>query len=203
MAHPVDAKLERRVLHAGDCVVTDRPMALSTLLGSCVAVCLYDPVKRVMGMNHFLLANNRYKKDGSVLVTEAGRYGIHAMELLINGALKAGARRANLRAKAFGGGNVLGTANCDGAGFMCVGAVNVRFVREFLANDKIPLVAADLGGRNGRQIHFDGNDYSVYVRPIQSEQSKHLVEEERFFWRQSLKELEKDHQHPADNLDMW
>lgn len=187
------------VLHPGDCRVSSKPVTLSTLLGSCVAVCLYDPVARVMGMNHFLLANRSHALPGSLLASEAGRYGIHAMELLVNGVLKLGGRRANLRAKAFGGGNMLLQNSADLADFMRVGSINVRFVREFLDSDRIPLIAADLGGRFGRQIHFTGTDYSVYVRTIASQQSRRLVEEERLFWRHNIEE----HGHPHQQLDIW
>lgn len=191
---------ERRIiLHPGDYGVSDQSVTMSTLLGSCVAVCLYDPVKRVMGMNHFLLASRKQSIKGSLLASDAGRYGIHAMELLINGVLNKGGRRANLRAKAFGGGNVLGRVCKDTPDFMCIGSINVRFVREFLERDGIPLVAADLGGVVGRQIHFTGSDYSVYVKPIESQQSRHLVEEERLFWRQSIADRDSEKRQ----ADFW
>ena len=99
--------LKRFTIDPGEYHVASGNVVISTLLGSCVAACLWDPVKRLIGMNHFLLANQRYSKSLSVIQSEAGRYGIHAMELLINAMLKAGADRANLQAKAFGGGNVL------------------------------------------------------------------------------------------------
>lgn len=186
---------QRIVLHPGDCRVSAAPATLSTLLGSCVAVCLYDPVRRVMGMNHFLLASRNIAHGRPVMASEAGRYGIHAMELLINGVLAAGGERRNLRAKAFGGGNVLGRACTDPADFMCIGTVNVRFVREFLERDRIPLVAADLGGSVGRQIHFTGSDYSVYVRAIESQQTrKQVQEEERVYWRHSVEAHESERQ---------
>jgi len=180
-----------RTLHPGECVIETSSLVLSTLLGSCVAVCLYDPQRPVIGMNHFLLANRRYSRDTPVLASEAGRYGIHAMELLVNGMLARGCQRSRLRAKAFGGGNVLGYAPADDSNFQCVGAVNVRFVRAFLEQDGIPLVSADLGGNFGRQIHFVGEDFSVYVRKIPTAQSAHLVEEERHHWRQEVVEQEK------------
>ncbi len=189
----------RLVLHPGDYHVTDRDITLSTLLGSCVAVCLYDPVRRVMGMNHFLLANRRYAHDMPVMASEAGRYGIHAMELLVNKLLGKGAQRRYLKAKAFGGGNVLGHACSEQDNFFCVGAVNVRFVREFLEKDRIPLVAADLGGNFGRQIHFTGTDFSVYMRKIPSSQSAHLVEEERVYWKRSVEE----HEHSQAQVEFW
>ncbi len=192
------AARQRRVLHPGDCEVTDQAEIMSTLLGSCVAVCMYDPVSGVMGMNHFLLANKRYAQNMPVMQSEAGRYGIHAMELLINGLLSKGAKRQRLKAKAFGGGNVLGRACTSGDNFMCVGAVNVRFVREFLKQDRIPLLAADLGGNFGRQIHFTGEDFSVYLRKIPISQSAHLVEEERVYWRHSLEQ----HQQQT-GIDIW
>jgi chemotaxis protein CheD len=195
----VSPNIPRVVLHPGDFHVSDSPMTLSTLLGSCVAVCLYDPVRGVMGMNHFLLANRRYSKDLPILASEAGRYGIHAMELLVNGLLARGGKRRHLKAKAFGGGNVLGRSCNAQDNFLCVGAINVRFVREFLHSDGIPLVAADLGGNYGRQIHFTGADYSVYMRRIPVGQSSHLVDEERLYWKRSVEE----HDHAAPRVELW
>jgi len=189
----------RLVLHPGDYHVTDQSITLTTLLGSCVAVCLYDPVRRVLGMNHFLLANRRYAKDMPVMASEAGRYGIHAMELLVNKLLAKGGQRRHLKAKAFGGGNVLGRSCDEQDNFLCVGAVNVRFVREFLQNDRIPLVSADLGGNFGRQIHFTSTDFSVYMRKIPTSQSAHLVEEERLYWKRSLEE----HAHDTQQVELW
>lgn len=153
---------------------------------------MYDPVHRVMGMNHFLLANRRYSKDMPVIASDAGRYGIHAMELLINKLLAAGAKKRHLKAKAFGGGNVLGR-DCSSVqdNFLCVGAVNVRFVREFLLGDRIPLVAADLGSNHGRQIYFVPEDYSVYVRKIAISGNAALVQQEREFWYESVERQEK------------
>ena len=190
---------DRMVLHPGDYRVTDRPATLSTLLGSCVAVCLYDPVRKAMGMNHFLLANRRNVKDAPVLASDAGRYGIHAMELLVNDLLALGAQRRYLRAKAFGGGNVLGHDCSESGTAMCVGTVNVHFVREFLSRDRIPLVAADLGGNYGRQIHFTGTDYSVYVRQIPTGQSTQVAAEEGRYLKRRLEAQEQT----AHQTDFW
>jgi chemotaxis protein CheD len=190
---------KRIVLHPGEYHVTRESMMLSTLLGSCVSVCLYDPVQRVMGMNHFLLASRRHNQHLPLLVSEAGRYGIHAMELLINGLLRQGAKRSNLRAKAFGGGNVLGRDCPQKNDFMCIGDVNVRFVKEFLREDGIPLLASDLGGDVGRQIHFVGDDFSVYVRKIQRAESSQVIKEEKEYLRCSV------NQHAAEKtrVDYW
>jgi chemotaxis protein CheD len=169
-----------QVLHPGDFQVAEGTTTLSTLLGSCVAVCLYDPVRKLIGMNHFLLAYRRYSSNIPVLESEAGRYGIHAMELLINAMLGKGCARDRLQAKAFGGGNVLPAADS----LQCVGSMNTRFVITFLEQDGIPLVAADLGGNFGRQINFSGDDFSVLVRRIPGSQTANLAAQERLYWRQ-------------------
>ncbi len=189
---------ERVILKPGEYYVSDEPAILSTLLGSCVSACLYDSVRGIIGMNHFLLAHHRYARNISFSITEAGRYGIQAMELLINAMLKCGAQRQSLRAKAFGGGMVL--PDSGGDNFACVGAVNTRFIREFLLNDGIPLVMEDLGGEQGRVIHFvHGAGYPVYVRKIRKMQSQKIIHRERKFWQLSIAE----HERPVPAADIW
>lgn len=178
--------LQRITLHPGEYRVSGEPVVFSTLLGSCVAVCLYDPALGVMGMNHFLLASPRYPKQAPIVESDAGRYGIHAMELLINGLLHAGAKRNRLRAKAFGGGNVVAIHDLQRGGRFSVGEVNVRFVTEFFQRDRIPLVASDLGGDYGRQIHFDGADYAVYMRRIVTTEVQQIERAESRYLKESL-----------------
>lgn len=182
------AKLHVHLL-PGDFYASNEPVIIRTLLGSCVAACLYDPVKRVVGMNHFLLSNRRYARNIPSVLSEAGRYGIHAMELLINEMLKLGAKRQNLKAKAFGGGSIyLNTEIKDN--FFCVGDVNSRFIREFLKNDGIPLVAEDLGGERARIIHFLYDDFSVHVKKINKTTAPNLVQNERQFWLRTIEKQE-------------
>jgi len=163
-------------------VSSDPDTVLVTLLGSCVAACLYDPVARVFGMNHFLLAGRR-TPSADPITSEAGRYGIHAMELLINGLLKRGGRRDRLKAKVFGGANVL--ASSAGNPF-AIGEINGSFVKEFLENEGIPLLAADLGGEAGRQVHFRGRDFAVYVKLLQGQRVREVVAEETRYGRRSM-----------------
>ncbi len=182
----------------GEYYASDQPVTIRTLLGSCVAACLYDPVTKVIGMNHFLLSNRRYAQNIPIVLSEAGRYGIHAMELLINDMLKLGAKRKNLRAKAFGGGTIyLGPDAKDN--FFCVGDVNTRFIREFLKNDGIPLVAEDLGGERARVIHFVFEDYAVHVKKIAKTSASSLVREERQFWLKTIEKQEKS----KVQTDVW
>ncbi|HWA61373.1 MAG TPA: chemotaxis protein CheD [Caulobacteraceae bacterium] len=129
----------------GEHAVSDDPAALmTTVLGSCVAACLHDPVAGVGGMNHFLLAET---SDGARFRDEEMRYGAFAMEVLINGLMKLGARRERLEAKLFGGAKLFDSLND-------VGAANAAFARRFLEDEGIPIVAASLGGRRARRVEF-------------------------------------------------
>ena len=178
----------------GEYYASNKAVTVRTLLGSCVAACLYDPVNKVVGMNHFLLSNRRYAQNIPIVLSEAGRYGIHAMELLINEMLKLGAKKKNLRAKAFGGGTIYLGPEKDN--FFCVGDVNTRFIREFLKNDGVPLVAEDLGGEKARIIHFLSDDYSVHVKKIEKTSAPGLVQEERQFWLKAIEKQEKAKAQP-------
>lgn len=174
-------------------VSRDPELVMTTLLGSCVAACLYDPVSRVFGMNHFLLAS-RGAHQQAVLASEAGRYGVHAMELLINALLKQGAQRQRLQAKVFGGANVL-LGRAEGA--YAIGEVNARFVRTFLDNERIPLVASDLGGHSGRQVHFHGRDFAVYVKRLADTRARQVAADEHRYLQQRLQEQARP---PRDSI---
>ena len=128
----------------GEFLATSRDVVMMTLLGSCVACCLHDPAIGAGGMNHFMLP-----EGGTGPVAESARYGVHAMEVLLNELLKEGARRPRLQAKLFGGGNVL-------KGFTVgnVGEQNVRFVREYLQREGIRVVSEDLLGNQPRKVAF-------------------------------------------------
>ncbi|WP_374249346.1 chemoreceptor glutamine deamidase CheD [Thermomonas sp.] len=125
-----------------DWKVSSDEVALATVLGSCVAACIYDPLVKLGGMNHFMLPDAA-PGDGSA------RYGAHAMELLINGLLKHGAVRARLQAKVFGGGNVLPGMTLDP-----IGTRNANFVLAYMDNERIPILAEDLGGNQPRKVVF-------------------------------------------------
>ncbi len=117
-------------------------VVLSTILGSCVAVCLWDDVTGLGGMNHFLLP---FGPKAAVAAPE--RYGVHAMEVLINALLKAGARRNRLQAKLFGGARL--SSNLSD-----IGLSNARFARAFLETEEIPCLAESLGGTCARRVLF-------------------------------------------------
>lgn len=129
-------------LTQGDTYISSEPNeVLTTVLGSCISACIRDPMAGVGGMNHFLLP------EGSGSDRNAERYGVNAMELLINGLLKQGASRRNLEAKIFGGANVM-------AGLSDVGTRNAAFAEQFLADEGIALLGGSTGGELPRRIRF-------------------------------------------------
>lgn len=129
------------VLQGEHRISADPQEVLSTVLGSCIAACLWDNRARVGGMNHFLLP------DGSGEDAHSLRYGLHAMELLINGLLRQGAERHGLRAKLFGGAHLL-------PHLPDIGGRNFRFARDFLLREGIAHVGGSVGGDRGRRIRF-------------------------------------------------
>ncbi len=182
------AELPQIDVRPGERYATTAPADLRTLLGSCVSACLYDPVARVAGLNHFLLAAPRYSRSLPFVATDAGRYGIHAMELLINDMIKLGASRSNMEAKIFGGASVLGFRSDEK--FLCVNEVNQRFVRDYLSTERIPIISEDLGGKLGRVIHFHSDSYRVYRRFIKGLETTEVEEKERQYWRAAVEAKE-------------
>ena len=142
----------------GEYYVTNQEMLLVTVLGSCVAACIRDSYSGIGGMNHFMLPGGGSPDSP---MSSSARYGTFAMEILINQLLKLGAKRANLEAKVFGGGNVL-----DGLTVANVGQRNADFVLKFLATEKIKVVAQDLVDIYPRKVYFFPKDSKVMVRKL-------------------------------------
>ncbi|HJX57768.1 MAG TPA: chemoreceptor glutamine deamidase CheD, partial [Thiobacillus sp.] len=131
----------------GEYYFTGKPMMIVTVLGSCVAACMRDRVSGIGGMNHFMLPDGG--GDAGSASSASMRYGAYAMEVLINQLLKAGARRENLEAKVFGGGNVL-----RGFTSINVGERNAQFVRNYLHIENIRIVAEDLNDVHPRKVYY-------------------------------------------------
>ena len=127
--------------------VVDSEKPLSTLLGSCVAVCLFDPLMKIGGINHFMLPEMGRNKNSDVDSLLSGSY---AMEALLNALLIKGAKKLRLQAKAFGGGTIIDT---DG-GSLSIGMRNANFAKEWLVREGIPLRSSDFLGPWSRKIVF-------------------------------------------------
>lgn len=126
-------------------VAAEPDVVIGTLLGSCIAVCLCDATARVGGMNHFLLGEPA--KHQQVAQAEVSRYGVHAMELLVNEMMKRGAVRSRLRAHLYGGANIV-------AGLGQIGSSNAAFAHRFIADEGITLGRTELGGTQARRVEF-------------------------------------------------
>ncbi len=145
-----------RVIHPGAWAIEpERPLA--TLLGSCVAVCLFDPQARVGGLNHFMLPSIRRGSNDDVDSLLSGAY---AMESLLNALLQRGAKKVRLQAKAFGGGTIINAAGPS----MNIGLRNAEFTKEWLGRENIPLLAADFLGPWSRKVLFLPTTGDVFCR---------------------------------------
>jgi len=131
----------------GEMAASQENIIISTLLGSCIAVALFDHGVPAGGLNHFMLP---FPKTGC-LFSESARYGIHAMELLINDLLKMGVRRERLRSKVFGGGAVLEYRDET---VYNVPKKNIEFIFDFLKLEKIPIDSYSVGGTLPRKVVF-------------------------------------------------
>lgn len=151
----------------GEYFVSTEDMVLMTVLGSCISACIWDGRIRAGGMNHFMLPDGD-ASDGF------GRYGSYAMELLINEMLKKGARRESMQAKVFGGAQVM-------AGFtsMNVGERNTKFVLDYLATERIPVVSQDVLDRHPRKVCFFPVTGKALVKRLAHTHPETLAVEER------------------------
>lgn len=154
----------------GEYYVSSKPVVISTLLGSCVAACLFDPKKKIGGMNHIQMPGSADFKNFNT----AARYSINAMELIINGMMKLGADRENIIAKVFGGASVISAIPINKS----VGPQIVVFVKEFLKTEKIKIVSHDLGGIVTRKVFFHTDTGEAFVQRSHSMKSSSLLAEE-------------------------
>jgi chemotaxis protein CheD len=141
-------------LHGGQVAVAAQPTAITTVLGSCVAVCLYDPVARVGGMNHFLLPHHVERE-------RSPRFGTVAVPQLLEGLLGAGAHHGHVKAKVFGGSSVLSAFRHRN-----LGDENAELALRLLADAGVEVVERDLGGQRGRKLIFHTDDGTAWVRHL-------------------------------------
>lgn len=123
-------------------------LPISTLLGSCVAVMLYDGAKQIKGMNHFLLPSSCAKG-------ESCRFGLYAMETMLNEMYKLGCKKENISAKIAGGATILQNFSDN------IGERNVMFARNFCRSEGIRIIAESVLGNNGRVIMLDNTFNTV------------------------------------------
>lgn len=180
------------IIKPGEFLVSKDDGIISTVLGSCIAVAMYDPSNGSGGLNHFMLPGvftpqhpAQKSKIGPLIepdprdfLKDSARYGMYAMEVLINGLLHLGAQRERLVAKVFGGASVLGFGK-DGR--KTVAQSNVDFVFEYLETEKIPIIASDVGGNQGRKILFFIKSGKVLLKRIRGTYIDMVTQEEHMY----------------------
>ena len=150
----------------GEYFVSGESMTIVTVLGSCIAACLWDRNMRIGGMNHFMLPDGDSREA-------SGRYGSYAMELLINEMLKLGARRESLQAKIFGGAQVMHSFKT-----LNVGERNTAFVTEYLQTERIPIVSQDVLDIYPRKVVFFPSSGKAMVKRLAHAHPETLVQQE-------------------------
>ena len=148
-----DSKEPRHFLYPGQVFVTCDPITISTILGSCAAVCLWDRHKRAGGMNHYLLPEG--VNEGANRL----RYGSAANAELLRQVLALGCEVRNMQAKIFGGSSAFGSNPA-----LSVGSRNVELAESFLHSAGIPIVERDISGKRGRRLAFQIFDGVTTIR---------------------------------------
>lgn len=156
-----------KYISMGQFYVSKQPMEVRTVLGSCISVCVFDPLLEMGGMNHFLTPGDMMLHDATA------QYGIFAMEFLINEMLIAGAKKDRLQLKLFGGGAVMSRESK-------IGGLNIDFIREYVADEKLNVVGESLGGDYARRICFMTHTGQARQMRVQ-EQQKKVAETEQAF----------------------
>lgn len=142
-------------LRMGEHFVSSSKDVVSTVLGSCISVCLYDEESNINGMNHFMLPKQGYDRKHN----SSFSYGEHSLPHLISHMIDMGANKESIKAKIFGGSRILSTKES-------IGQKNIDFIKEFLKGHNIPIVNEDIGGKVGRHIYFDTNTKKVFVKNL-------------------------------------
>jgi len=162
----------------GEYYVTTKPEAVVTVLGSCVSACIRDKVFGIGGMNHFMLPihTGEQKTWRKGTVDNITRYGNYAMEHLINDILSHGGMRKNLEVKIFGGGAIV-------QGMSDIGACNVRFVLDYLHEEKLSVVSQDLNGNYPRKLYYFPKTGRVLMKRLESLHNNTLIQREEKYFR--------------------
>lgn len=152
-------------IYPGEFWSSSGPEMISTVLGSCVSIALFDPIAGVGGMNHFMLAKDTNMDIDGNKDKHLGRFGEYAMEMLISDMKKKGAVMSRCTAKVFGGGNIFNTSAPEG-GKVLVGDANIKFAFNYLEEHGIEVKSSDTGGTLPRKIFFDPTTSKVFLKHI-------------------------------------
>lgn len=153
-----------KILNVGEYFATNKKEGIATVLGSCIAACIYEEGGGIGGMNHFLIPGDF--RDEEIFLSPIARYGMYAMELLMGELIKLKADRHKLRAKIFGGAEALGPFSS------VIGSNNVKFVKTFLKMEDIPITGINVGGGFARKIFFFPENGKVMMKRVVTDVKK-------------------------------
>lgn len=169
-------KPEKYIL-PGEFYCSREDIIISTLLGSCISVALFDSEKSLGGMNHFMLPLPKNKEN--TLTSNSSKYGINAMEELINGLIKLGSAKNNLKAKVFGGSTIL---RFERESVYDIPKLNISFIVEFLKVERIPIISFSVGGTLPRKLFFFPKTAKILMKCRETDEG-------------SLRQMETQYEH--------
>lgn len=161
----------------GEFYITQQKEMITTVLGSCVSACVYDSTVGIGGMNHFMLPGT----ESSDKSDESARYGLFAMESLINEILKCGCKKSNLKVKLFGGGQIIKNMSD-------IGRKNAHFAKTFVYAEGITLEGSDLGLIYPRKVNFFPHLGKVMVKRLRTLHNTTIQDREQRYYDSINKE---------------
>ena len=182
-------KADVMLIGQGEFYVSNQSELIATTLGSCISICIYDPLSKVGGMNHYMLPEPVLKKDN----IEFGRakYGINSMEMLINEVLKYGGKRDRLKAKMFGGANMFAKTTDPNSDRIGVGEQNIQFGIKYLSLEGITIQSQDVGLDHARKVYFEPGTGKVKLFRLDSQKQNEIKQSEKKY-HQKIKETSAD-----------
>ncbi len=154
----------------GEYYIADQDMVITTVLGSCVSACIVDPKLKLGGLNHFMLPSGSADED----ISRSSRYGLFAMEQLINEMMKHGCDRDRMEVKLTGGGNMM-------TGISNIGQQNIDFILKYIEDEDLNLIAKDLGGDQARRVVYFPTEGRMLVNKLDHREDQRLIAEERSY----------------------
>ncbi|HHO75443.1 MAG TPA: chemoreceptor glutamine deamidase CheD [Deltaproteobacteria bacterium] len=177
-------KRQMVIIYPGEFYVSAHDI-IATVLGSCISVCIKDKKTGIAGMNHFMLPGDVRSEE--MFLSSSAKYGMFAMEQLVNEIIKRKGSKRDFEAKVFGGGHVLNFRKADGN----VPEANIEFVKAFLAMENIPIVKQDVGGYTGRKILYFPETSKVLLKRLVSTIDSGIIKAEESYKTRLFKEKEK------------
>lgn len=151
----------------GEFCISKEDVVLSTVLGSCISVCIFDPLVKMGGMNHFMLPANNAQED----IERPLRYGLFAMEQLMNAMMKNGCKRESMQIKVTGGGAMI-------SGLISIGSQNIEFIKKYIEEESLQLISTDLGGDQARRVAYFPKTGRMLVKKLSHLDDQRLITQE-------------------------